>query len=328
MTPRRHTQTVRQCHNKFRGRRFFALVRAPPATTIRPLPCAASSGLAAAVGRPRPCGPPCGPRSPSPRPRATCAPIPRPGTGRFPTGSATSSCPTTSRGTAPRCGSSSSPDRSRRPSRSGASRTSSSTWPSTGAPTSRPGTLVERLQRLGMGFGADTNAATSFDHTLYQLELPDTAPADLDRGPADPGRLRRRPAARAAAGRQGARDHPERDADPGLGWLPHARRAARVHGGRHPRAGPASDRPRGRHRESGREALADFYNTWYRPDLMAVVVVGDIDGPAIERQIADSFSGLAPRSPAPPAVDLGHVADFKGVKTPSTASRRRPTRGW
>ena len=45
-----------------------------------------------------------------------------------------------------------------------------------------PGTLVETLQRLGMGFGADTNAATSFDHTIYELEMPDTAPATLTEG--------------------------------------------------------------------------------------------------------------------------------------------------
>src|SRR5580658_1227598 len=45
-----------------------------------------------------------------------------------------------------------------------------------------PGTLVEKLQRLGMGFGADTNASTSFERTLYQLELPDTAPATLTEG--------------------------------------------------------------------------------------------------------------------------------------------------
>src|SRR5271165_3479357 len=42
--------------------------------------------------------------------------------------------------------------------------------------------LAERLQRLGMGGGADTNAATSFDHTLYRLELPDAAPASLAEG--------------------------------------------------------------------------------------------------------------------------------------------------
>ena len=32
-----------------------------------------------------------------------------------------------------------------------------------------PGTLVEYFQRLGMSFGGDTNAYTSFDHTAYQI---------------------------------------------------------------------------------------------------------------------------------------------------------------
>src|SRR5262245_35542562 len=43
-----------------------------------------------------------------------------------------------------------------------------------------PGTLVEYFQRLGMSFGGDTNAGTSYDRTIYQLELPDTHPATLD----------------------------------------------------------------------------------------------------------------------------------------------------
>ncbi len=34
------------------------------------------------------------------------------------------------------------------------------------------GDLVQYLQRLGMAFGADTNARTSFEDTVYQLELP------------------------------------------------------------------------------------------------------------------------------------------------------------
>src|SRR6476620_384527 len=34
-----------------------------------------------------------------------------------------------------------------------------------------PGTLVEFFQRMGMSFGGDTNASTSFDRTLYLLEL-------------------------------------------------------------------------------------------------------------------------------------------------------------
>ena len=45
-----------------------------------------------------------------------------------------------------------------------------------------PGTLVEYFQRLGMGFGNDTNASTSFDSTVYLLELPNTQPATLAEG--------------------------------------------------------------------------------------------------------------------------------------------------
>ena len=35
-----------------------------------------------------------------------------------------------------------------------------------------PGQLVEYFQRLGMAFGADTNASTGFETTSYQVELP------------------------------------------------------------------------------------------------------------------------------------------------------------
>jgi zinc protease len=34
------------------------------------------------------------------------------------------------------------------------------------------GEMVRLLERLGLAFGADTNAQTSFDHTTYQLDLP------------------------------------------------------------------------------------------------------------------------------------------------------------
>ena len=43
-----------------------------------------------------------------------------------------------------------------------------------------PGTLVEFFQRMGMSFGGDTNASTSYHRTLYLLELPDAKAATLD----------------------------------------------------------------------------------------------------------------------------------------------------
>ena len=45
-----------------------------------------------------------------------------------------------------------------------------------------PGTLVEFFQRMGMSFGADINANTTFDRTVYRLELPHADNATLGEG--------------------------------------------------------------------------------------------------------------------------------------------------
>lgn len=45
-----------------------------------------------------------------------------------------------------------------------------------------PGSLVPFFQSLGMVFGRDQNAFTSFEQTTYQLALPDTKPETLDKG--------------------------------------------------------------------------------------------------------------------------------------------------
>ena len=46
-----------------------------------------------------------------------------------------------------------------------------SIWPSMGLKIFLP-EMVEYSQRLGMSFGGDTNAHTSFKETVYKLELP------------------------------------------------------------------------------------------------------------------------------------------------------------
>ncbi len=177
-----------------------------------------------------------------------------------------------------------------------------------------PGTLVEKLQRLGMGFGADTNAATSFDHTIYQLELPDTATSTLAEGLqilADyGGGLLLQPA--MVSKERGIILSEERTRD-SVGYRTLVAQLEFMQAGtRVPERLPIG--LTGVIENSGREPFVDFYNTWYRPDLMVVIVVGDIDGPSIERQIVETFSGLAPRSPQPAPTNLGKVADFTGVR--------------
>ena len=47
------------------------------------------------------------------------------------------------------------------------------------------------------------------------------------------------------------------------------------------------------------QALRDYYHKWYRPDLQAIIVVGDIDEAYVEGKIKEMFSPIAmPENPA------------------------------
>ncbi len=178
-----------------------------------------------------------------------------------------------------------------------------------------PGTLVEKLQRLGMGFGADTNAATSFDHTIYQLELPDTAPATLSEGLqilADySGGLLIEP---AMINKERGIILSEKRTRDSVGYRTFESQLGFVFAGsRLPERLPIGLTPV--IQNSDRVPFVDVYNTWYRPERMVVIVVGDIDAASIERQIVGEFSSIAPRAPERPAVDMGTVASFSGVRT-------------
>jgi zinc protease len=178
-----------------------------------------------------------------------------------------------------------------------------------------PGTLVETLQRLGMGFGADTNASTSFDHTLYQLELPDTAPATVAEGlqileDYSGGLLLEQ---KMVDKERGIILSEKRTRD-SVGYRTMVAQLGFMDAGtRIPERLPIglADVIE----KSNRDPFVDFYNTWYRPENLVVIVVGDIDGPALVKEITDGFSGIAARAPAPQPADLGKVSEFTGIKT-------------
>jgi zinc protease len=176
------------------------------------------------------------------------------------------------------------------------------------------GTLVEKLQRLGMGFGADTNAATSFDHTIYELELPDTAAPTLAEGlrilSDYAGGLLILPA--MINKERGIILSEKRTRDSVAYRTLVAQLEFMEAGTRVPERLPIglTDVIE----KSGREPFVQFYDRWYRPDLMVVIVVGDIDGAAMEKEIVAGFGGLGPRSPEPVPTELGRVQAFAGVQ--------------
>ena len=169
------------------------------------------------------------------------------------------------------------------------------------------GTLVEFFQRLGMNFGGDTNASTNFDRTIYLLELPDTKPATVDEAFtyfADvAGGLRLDPAEidkerGIIESERRARDSVEyRNFIGEIDYL--------LPGTLVPRRVPIGTPEV--ITTATRERFAAFYDTWYRPELMILTVVGDVDPAAVERMLRENFSPLKSRAPARPMPALGDI---------------------
>jgi zinc protease len=157
--------------------------------------------------------------------------------------------------------------------------------------------LVQYLRSIGMRFGADVNAYTGFDETVYMLQLPTDNPAYMQQGIAILGDW-------SHAQRL---DPDEIEAERGVvveEWRIRRGAGARMQdrhfpvlleGSRYANRLPIGDVEL--LRTFPHEALTRFYRDWYRPDLMAVIAVGDFDKAEVERMIRERFS----RMPAPAA---------------------------
>ena len=177
-----------------------------------------------------------------------------------------------------------------------------------------PGTLVEFFQRMGMSFGGDTNAYTTFDHTAYMIELPDTKPTTIDEG------------LRVFADYADNLLLLDTSVDKERGIILSEKRARDsveyrqfvaefdfvLAGTRLPQRMPIGLAPI--IEQAKRDRFVDFYNTWYRPERMAVIVVGDFDPATVEKQITAAFAAIQPRATARPVPDLGQLAKFKGLR--------------
>jgi len=160
--------------------------------------------------------------------------------------------------------------------------------------------IVEFLGSLGLGIGADANAATSYDDTQYTLRVPTDVPGALDRA-----LLVLEDWAQGASFEQDGIDREraivlsEWRMNLGAGERTGDKiRRVQLEGSRYADRPPIG-KPDVLER-APREALTRFYHDWYRPDLMAVIVAGDIDRAAVEKMIKDHFSSLKNPSPERP----------------------------
>ena len=183
--------------------------------------------------------------------------------------------------------------------------------------------LVSFLQSSGIRFGADLNAYTSFDETVYELPVPtdsanvfersmqiledwahnislDTTEINKERGVVlEEWRLGR-----------GAQQRMRDKYFPAI--LNNSRYAQRL--------------PIGKDsiiRTFNPAVLRDFYKTWYRPDLMAVVAVGDFDVKKVEAMIREKF-GRIPKATTPTPRPTYTIPAHKDTKVVIVTDNEQP----
>lgn len=153
-------------------------------------------------------------------------------------------------------------------------------------------TLIDFIEKTGMDFGADLNAFTSFDETVYMLTVPTddqkvvTMGVDILEDWA--GAI--------------AFDATEVDKERGVvieEWRLGRGAQQRVFDKQWPiflgGSKYADRKPIGEKEileNAPVDRLTSFYRDWYRPDLMAVIVVGDVDPSTMEKEIAARFAKL------------------------------------
>ncbi len=152
--------------------------------------------------------------------------------------------------------------------------------------------IVSFLQSIGVAFGNDLNAYTSFDETVYILPIPTDQPGNLEKGfqvlqdwahqitflDEDIESERAVILEESRLGK-GAEDRMFRKTYPHL--FAGSKYAHRL--------------PIGLDsviKNFNPDAIRRYYKEWYRPDLMAVIVVGDVQAAKAEELIKKHFSGL------------------------------------
>ena len=167
----------------------------------------------------------------------------------------------------------------------------------------KPGELVATFEKTGSRLGPHLNAYTSFDETVYMFQLPTDDAGIVTKG------------MQALVDFAGGMLLEPKEIDKERGvvieeWRGGLGAGSRLRDQQIPvlfhQSKYAERLPIGKPdvlKSFAPETLRAFYKKWYRPDRMAVVVVGDIEPKEMEALVRKEFGVLERRSDAPPPRD-------------------------
>jgi zinc protease len=184
--------------------------------------------------------------------------------------------------------------------------------------------LVNYLQSIGVQFGADLNAYTGFDETVYILPIPTDDSLKVDKG----FTILEDWAGNATLSLE------EIDKERGV-VLEESRLGKGANERMRNKYFPVllngskySERlPIGKDsilKNFKAESLTRFYKTWYRPNLMAVIVVGDIDPVYAEKEIIKHFSHFKNPANAKPRPKEIAIAERKEAASMVLTDKEQP----
>ncbi len=170
------------------------------------------------------------------------------------------------------------------------------------------GEMIKILERHGLAFGADTNASTGLDETVYQLDLPKTDDATVDSSlmllREVAGELTIAPD--AVDRERGVVLSEERARD-----TPGYRVAIKTMQFQMDGQLPPKRIPIGKTeilKAAPAQKIRDYYEAYYRPERAVVVAVGDFDLDAMEAKIKARFQDWKGKGAAGANPDVGKVA--------------------
>lgn len=176
-----------------------------------------------------------------------------------------------------------------------------------------PGELVKYFQSIGMNYGSDLNARTGYDTAIYDIMLPSGDEKTLDKGLSVlsefaedallmPDEIDKE---------KGVILSEKRVRNDAQYRIAVATQKFLFDGLRIPERNPIGSEQV--IKTAGQRLLKDFYDSWYRPERMMVVIAGDTDAKTAEALVKKYFAGMKPRAGERAEPSLGKI-DHKGEK--------------